>query len=101
MAALIGVSDLYGHGNNARIELSAARPGRGFYPLAAVRVLAGEHEGHWWYPLESDLRAFGGERVTLRLAAYSDSRFEDDTWAFWGSPRVALPPGAEPARGPE
>ena len=41
--------------------------------------------------LRPNKTAFGGERVTLRLSASPRERFEEDAWAFWGSPRIALP----------
>jgi len=39
-----------------------------------------------------DLSAWGGERVTLRLALSSDAPLDPDNLAFWGSPRIALSP---------
>ena len=92
MAALIGSDDLYEHASDARIDVSISRDGAGFYTLLSVKVLAGEHKGNYWFPLEADLSAFGGERVTLRFAATGDVPFDENLWAFWGSPRIALRP---------
>jgi hypothetical protein len=79
------------HAERSRLVVSVARRDA-FLPLAEVRVLSGEHEGTWWHPLEVDLAAFGGERVTLRLELEPDAPVKPGRMAFWGSPRIALPP---------
>ncbi len=58
-------------------------------------MLEGEHEGLSWHPLEADLSAYAGERATLRLELTSDAPIAPGAMAFWGSPRIALPPEAE------
>ena len=66
--------------------------GGDFETAGAVFLVAG---GYRWKPFDVDLSAWGGERVTLRLALTSDAPLDPDVVAFWGSPRIALPPPAD------
>ena len=86
--------DAYHHAKRSRAVVSIAAAGR-VETLAEAPVLEGEHEGLSWHPLEADLSAYAGERVTLRLELSSDAPIAPGAMAFWGSPRIAVPLEAE------
>jgi hypothetical protein len=93
IAALVGADNLYAQAEESFFEVAVSRGGD-FETLASVYLAAG---GYRWKPLEVDLSAYAGERVTLRLALRSDEPLDPDDVAFWGSPRIAIPPPAESA----
>ena len=84
----------YHHAKRSRVAVSIATADR-VETLAEAPVLEGEHEGLSWHPLEVDLSAYAGERVTLRLELTADAPLKPGRMAFWGSPRIAVPPEAE------
>jgi hypothetical protein len=88
IAALVGAEDLFQQAEESRLEVAVSRGGD-FETAGAVYLVSG---GYRWMPFEADLSAWGGERVTLRLALSSDKPLDPDVVAFWGSPRIALPP---------
>jgi hypothetical protein len=59
--------------------------------VAPVRL--GSERRADWTPLEADLSAYAGQRVTLRLELIPDKPLARDFLAWWGSPRIALRPG--------
>jgi hypothetical protein len=91
ITALVGAEDLFQQAENAWLEVAVSRGGD-FETAGATFLVSG---GYRWMSLEADLSAWGGERVTLRLALTSDSPLDPDVVTFWGSPRIALPPPAE------
>ncbi len=86
---MIGISAIYTHPPRTRLAVSLGRGGE-FEQLASVRVLERAYEGRDWTPLEVDLSAYGGERVTLRLESRPDAPLEPGALVWWGSPRIAL-----------
>jgi hypothetical protein len=60
-----------------------------FEALASRPVLSKGQVPRAWYPIEADLAAYAGERVTLRLE-FSAHRLLEDGMAWWGSPRIAV-----------
>ena len=64
-----------------------------FVELASRRVQFGrEGRGRTWLPLEADLSAFAGERITLRLEAVPARPPRGRAFALWGGPRIATRP---------
>jgi hypothetical protein len=92
---LLGAEDLYEQADKSRLEVAVSR-GDEFETAGGVFLMA---TGYRWKPFEVDLSAWGGERVTLRLALTSDTPLNPDVVAFWGSPRIALPPPAAESPG--
>jgi len=97
---MVSLDDLHEHPKRSRMRVLARRPGGDFEELASLRVDDSRSGGRRWTPLEADLSAFAGERVTLRLELVPDAAIPppaDLTW--WGSPRVyrAPSPDASPA----
>ncbi|MEE8508008.1 MAG: hypothetical protein V3T07_02990 [Myxococcota bacterium] len=95
LASLRGEDGPHRHAQHARLGVSIARNQR-FETLRWDRVLGGEQGGRWWNPIEVDLSAYARERVTLRLELIPDAQVEPGRMAFWGSPRIALPPESTP-----
>ncbi len=88
---MVSVTNFYIHPAGATLVLSIGREGQ-FRQLHSVRIDDSERAGRRWKPFESDLSAYAGQSVTLRLEAVPDSFFGPDTFTWWGSPRIALPP---------
>jgi hypothetical protein len=75
-----------------RFSVSVGVEGR-FETVAERRVdFASEGRGRTWLPLEADLSAWAGRRVTLRLAAERERPIRGRAHALWASPRIAGPP---------
>ena len=91
---------LHGHPRRSRMRVLLRRPGGSFEELVSARIDDSREAGRAWTPLEGDLSAWGGERVTLRLELVPEVPIDDGAdLVWWGSPRVALPPegaAAEP-----
>jgi len=81
----------YLHPERSRLAVSIGT-GDGFETLASIAVLSRRGEGGQWKPVEVDLSAYAGRRVTLRLEVNSELPLEPGGLAWWGSPRVALRP---------
>ena len=88
---MVSVTDFYIHPAGATLVLSIGREGH-FRKLHSVRIDDSEQAGRRWKPFEIGLSAYAGQSVTLRLEAVPDSFFRPDTFTWWGSPRIALPP---------
>jgi len=86
LASVTSLTARYGHPPGATAVVSAGRAGV-FEELAALPI--GE-PGERWRPLEVDLSALAGERLTLRLEMRLAAPLENVTFAWWGSPRIAL-----------
>jgi hypothetical protein len=93
ITALVGAEDLFQQAEKSRLEIAVSRGGD-FETAGGGFLVAG---GYRWKPFEVDLSAYEGERVTLRLALTSDTPLDPDVVAFWGSPRIALPPPTDAA----
>lgn len=91
LRSMTGISDIYTHPPRTRLVVSIKR-GERFETLATVRVLEYAKQGLSWSPLEVDLSAYGGNRVTLRLESSPESPLAPGALAWWGSPRIALRP---------
>jgi hypothetical protein len=91
---------LHGHPRSSRMRVLVRRPGGSFEELVSARTDDSRKAGRRWTPLEADLSAWAGERVTLRLELVPDGPIDDGAdLVWWGSPRIALPPpeSASPA----
>ncbi len=86
---MTGISAIYTHPPRTRLAVSVGRGGE-FEQLASVRVLERASESWDWTPLEVDVSAYGGERVTLRLESRPDTPLEPGALVGWRSPRVVL-----------
>jgi len=92
LRALRGVSDTYHHARGVELRVVAGR-GERLRVLRSVRVLAGAHRGLRWTPLAVDLAGLAGPDLHIRLSVASEEPIPPGRWAFWGSPRIAIPPG--------
>ncbi|MFQ5515245.1 MAG: hypothetical protein ACE5FG_12540 [Myxococcota bacterium] len=92
MRGMVSLRDFHVHPRGATMIVSIGRDGR-FETLAEVPVDDSPGGSRRWTPVEVDLARWGGQRVTLRLEARPESLFGRDTFTWWGSPRIALPPG--------
>jgi hypothetical protein len=93
---MVSLENLHEHPKRSRMRVSVRRPGGSFEELASVRIDDSRSGGRRWTPLEADLAAFAGERVTLRLELVPEAPIAppaDLTW--WGSPRVFRTPGGD------
>ncbi|MGI9592903.1 MAG: hypothetical protein ACR2P8_16160 [Myxococcota bacterium] len=79
-----------------RFSVSVSEGGA-FETIAARKIVFRENgAGNTWLPLEADLSAWSGRRVTLRLAAErTRPGRRKERYALWASPRIARPPGAD------
>ena len=89
---MVSVTDFHIHPAGATLVVSIGRDGQ-FRTLDSVRIDDSEQAGRRWTPFEIGLSAYAGQSVTLRLEAVPDTFFGPDTFTWWGSPRIALPPG--------
>ncbi len=91
---LVSRQNMHVHPSGATMELAVRAQGKSdFETLARHRVDDSRWGGRRWEPFEADLARFGGQRVTLRLATVPDYFFGAETFSWWGSPRITLPPG--------
>jgi hypothetical protein len=77
------------------MKVSIALEDGPFETLVERRVDDSKRAGRHWTPVEADLAAWAGQRVTLRLELVPDraiARREEISW--WGSPRIAGPPAS-------
>ncbi len=90
---MASLEDLHEHPRRSRMRVLVRRPGAGFEELVSVRVDDSRDAGRRWTPIEADLSPWAGERVTLRLELVPEIPLDRDVdLAWWGSPRIALPP---------
>jgi len=99
---MISLQNLHEHPKRSRMRVLVRRPGAAFEELVSGRIDDSRGAGRRWTTLEADLGPWAGERVTLRLELVPDAPIEGPSdLAWWGSPRLALPPatrdGASPA----
>jgi hypothetical protein len=93
---MVSLDDLHEHPKRSRMRVSVRRPGGAFEELASARVDDSRSGGRRWTPLEADLAAFAGERVTLRLELVPEAPIAPPAdLAWWGSPRVFRAPGRD------
>jgi hypothetical protein len=89
---LVSIDHHYLHPPGVTLAVEIRREGSdGFEELASIRINDNLRAGRRWVPFEVDLSRFGGERVTLRLAARAKDLAEPDMLTWWGSPRIATP----------
>jgi hypothetical protein len=90
---LVSVDHQYIHPSGTTLEVAVREEGD-FEPLASVRIDDGLRAGRSWTPLEADLGAFAGRRVTLRLEVKTEAPPAPDDLSWFGSPRIAVAPGS-------
>jgi hypothetical protein len=96
---MVSLEDLHEHPRRSRLRVLVRRPGASFEELVSARIDDSRDAGRRWTPLEADLSAWAGERVTLRLELMPEVAIDPDAdLVWWGSPRIALPLGEEESR---
>ena len=88
---LVSVDHQYIHPPGTTLEVSI-RSDDDFETLASVRIDDRLRAGRSWTPLEADLSAFAGRRVTLRLEVKAERPPAPGDLSWFGSPRIALDP---------
>jgi hypothetical protein len=98
---LVSLDNQYIHPPGTTLAVSIRTDGE-FEPVASVRIDDGLRAGRSWTPIEADLAAYGGRRVTLRLEVQAARPIPPGRLSWFGSPRIALPvspgPPATPGR---
>jgi hypothetical protein len=87
---LVSIDNQYIHPPGVTLVVSVG-DGDEFEPIASVRINDGLRAGRRWRPLEADLEAYGGRRVTLRLEARVAEPIPPGNLSWFGSPRIARP----------
>jgi hypothetical protein len=91
------VSDdgFWGHPPRSDMLLSVGPVGQpgALEEILRVRVDDSKNAGRTWTPVEADLSRFAGQTVTLRLELAPERAIGKDDLTWWGSPRLAAPPG--------
>lgn len=91
---MVSEDGFYGHPPRSHMIVSMGVDGR-FEQVLDVRVDDSEGAGRAWTPVEADLSAWAGRRVTLRLELSPERAIRDEQLGWWGSPRIAGPrPGS-------
>jgi len=96
---LVSVDHQYIHPPGTTLAVSVRSDGE-FEPVASVRIDDGLRAGRSWVPVEADLAAYGGRRVTLRLEVQAGRPIPPGRLSWFGSPRIALPASAGPPSTP-
>jgi hypothetical protein len=96
---LVSVDHQYIHPPGTTLVVSIRTDGE-FEPVASVRIDDGLRAGRSWVPVEADLAAYGGRRVTLRLEVQAGRSIPPGRLSWFGSPRIALPVSAGPPATP-
>ncbi len=92
LRGLASLEEIYSHPRDSWMVVSIGEDGE-FAELARQRIPQAGPRVHRWSPLEADLAAYAGRRVTLRLELIPESVLHPDfAVAWWGSPRIALRP---------
>lgn len=91
----IGLTAAYDHPKDVYATVSVLPEGDRLREVARRRVLAGEYLQRGWQPLEADLSAWSGQKITLRLEVRSNRPLSEPRLAWFGSPRLALAPSDE------
>jgi hypothetical protein len=98
---MISLQNLHEHPKRSRMRVLVRRPGAAFEELVSGRIDDSRGAGRRWTTLEADLGPWAGERVTLRLELVPDAPIEGPSdLAWWGSPRLLLPPGPHDGASP-
>ena len=84
-----GQDSLYRLPLHSRVRVSIGRDGV-FTPLAEAPVMTREVSPLRWTPLEADLAAWAGQRVTLRIELITTEAPGTGRLGYVGSPRIAL-----------
>jgi hypothetical protein len=84
-----GQENLYRHPLRSRVRVSIGRDGS-FTPIAETPAMTGGVDWRRWTPLEADLSAWAGQRVTLRIELLTQMSPAPDDLGFVGSPRIAI-----------
>jgi hypothetical protein len=94
---MVSLDSLHEHPKRSRMVVSLGRNGR-FEVLHSERVSDARHAGRRWTPLDLDLSAYAGEKITLRLELVPEVPLGQRDLTWWGSPRIAgpAPGGAGP-----
>jgi len=90
---LVSIDHQYIHppGTTAVVSLRPEDADR-FTELLAVRIPDGPRAGRRWRPVQADLSAWAGQRVTLRLEFRTREPLRPGRRLAWfGSPRIAVP----------
>jgi hypothetical protein len=90
---LIGEGVQHQQQGNAVMAVAVGENGR-FERVGSSRIPFGRGMSHGWMPIEIDLSKWGGRKVTLRLELIPQAQVVEGNIAWWGSPRVAIPPPA-------
>ncbi len=90
---LVSDSGMYGHPSGTTARLLVRRNGA-FEPLHELRIDDRPDAGRSWTPVEVDLSELAGETVELRLEIRASHPLYPEGFAWWGSPRIAVRPGA-------
>jgi hypothetical protein len=90
---LVSVDHHYLHPLGTTLAV-AVRGDGDFETLASVRIDDRLRAGRSWTPLEADLGAFAGRRVTLRLEVIATKPPAAGDLSWFGSPRIAIIPDA-------
>lgn len=89
-----GVLDSVGKGGAVGMQVRVGRPGAPAEPIFDRQVVA-EVPGHW-FDEDVDLSAWGGEEVTLELAAASGAAgAAEGLFGAWSSPHLFVAPKGE------
>ena len=91
---LVSTDHQYLHPPGTTLVVAIAR-GDEFEALAELRIDDALTSGRRWTPVQVDLSAYAGERVSLRLEVRVARPLRGDRLAWWGSPRIAVRDGGE------
>lgn len=58
--------------------------------IRSVELSADPSGNRSWQPVEADLSAYSGQRITLRLETVPATPLESPKFVWWGSPRIAV-----------
>jgi hypothetical protein len=88
-----GLEDLYRLPPRSLLRVSLGRGGA-FTPIAETPVMGGGADWRRWTPLEADLSAWAGQRVTLRIELITEHTPAPEDLGYVGSPRIAVRTGS-------
>jgi hypothetical protein len=88
-----GLEDLYRLPPRSLLRVSVGRGGA-FTAIAETPVMGGGADWRRWTPLEADLSAWAGQRVTLRIELITEHTPAPEDLGYVGSPRIAVRTGS-------
>lgn len=103
---LVGLRDRFVQPPDSEVVISIAEEGdagdaTGFVELSRTAILDGRRDARRWVPVEVDLSDWEGRRVVLRLELRTTrTEVGERTLGWFGSPRIARPPGEPPESAP-